>query len=242
MSTHLPSPTADDLRDELAHATSVLLGATMSLNEEQWREPSLLPGWSRAHVGAHLALNAAALRRVVEGVLNNDPVAMYGSAALRDHDIEQSSTKTGLELQVDLDTTASQFADTIDGLREEQREQKVELRNGFELPLGKVSINRLSEVVFHHVDLDTGFGLNEASERSLDWLLQFWAFRLHRRDDFPALLLDTGEREYEIGDHGWGTDYRRLAGSPVQLLGWITGRSDGGEIDGAAEVEIPPLS
>ncbi len=242
MSTDLPNPSTTDLHDELSRATSALLGATMGLSDEQWREPSLLPGWTRGHVGAHLALNADALRRVVEGVLNNEPVPMYGSAAIRDHDIEQSAAKPGLELQTDLDTTATQFANTIDGRNEDERHLLVELRNGLELPLGKVAINRLSEVVLHHVDLGTGFSLADASEASLDWLLQFWAFRLHRREDFPALLLDTGEREYEIGSRGWGTDYRRLSGTSLQLLGWITGRSDGGEIDGAAEIHLPPLA
>lgn len=242
MSRHLPSFAPDDLRDELAQATSALLGATMGLSEEQWREPSRLPGWTRAHLGAHIAQNARALHRVIEGVLNGAPVAMFASAALRDHEIEQGATQTGVELQTSLDTTASRFARTIDGLSESQREDEVELRNGFTMPLGQVSINRLSEVVFHHVDLDTGFVLEEASARSIEWLLQFWAFRLHRREDFPSLLLDTGEHEYEVGNHGWGTNYRRLSGSPVQLLAWITGRGDGSEIEGASEVTLPPLS
>ena len=242
MATDLPNPSTGELHDELSQATSALLGATMSLDDDQWREPSRLPGWTRAHVGAHLALNAEAMRRVVEGVVNDDPVPMYGSAAIRDHDIERGASKPGLELQTDLDTTAAQFAATISARSEEELEKTAELRNGFELPLGKLALNRLSEVILHHVDLDTGFSLADASQASVDWLLQFWAYRLHKREDFPALLLDTGEREYEIGNHGWGTDYRRLTGPPHQLLGWLTGRSDGTAIDGAAEIELPPLS
>lgn len=242
MATDLPNPATADLHDELSRATSALLGATMSLSDEQWREPSLLPDWTRAHVGAHLALNADAMRRVVEGVVNNEPVPMYGSAAIRDHDIEKGAKKAGLELQTDLDTSAAQFAATIDARSEDELNKTAELRNGFELPLGKIAINRLSEVVLHHIDLGTGFSLADAGDTSIGWLLQFWAYRLHRREDFPALLLDTGEREYEIGNHGWGTDYRRFSGTPLQFLGWITGRTNGNDIDGANEIELPPLS
>ena len=61
MATDLPNPSTGELHDELSQATSALLGATMSLDDDQWREPSRLPGWTRAHVGAHLALNAEAM-------------------------------------------------------------------------------------------------------------------------------------------------------------------------------------
>lgn len=50
-------------------ATTVLLRDTISVTDDQWRGgPSRLPGWSRGHVATHLARNADAFTRLVNGV------------------------------------------------------------------------------------------------------------------------------------------------------------------------------
>ena len=55
----------DPALKRIALATQSLLRDTIDLDEEQWHAPSLLPGWSRAHVATHIARNADALRRVL---------------------------------------------------------------------------------------------------------------------------------------------------------------------------------
>ena len=42
----------------LPEATQRLVRTVDGLDDDDWRRPSLLPGWTRAHVVAHLALNA----------------------------------------------------------------------------------------------------------------------------------------------------------------------------------------
>src|SRR5688572_19447122 len=50
--------------------------------------PSLLPGWNRAHVVAHLAANADAQRRMLEGAIAGELVEQYpGGAAGRAREI-----------------------------------------------------------------------------------------------------------------------------------------------------------
>ena len=67
-----------DLSGLEASATS--LNRTVdALGAEELAAPSLLPGWSRAHVVAHLALNGVALAGVLDAVLRGEPVAMYES-------------------------------------------------------------------------------------------------------------------------------------------------------------------
>ena len=59
----------DPALKRIALATQSLLRDTIDLDEEQWHAPSLLPGWSRAHVATHIARNADALRRVLSATL-----------------------------------------------------------------------------------------------------------------------------------------------------------------------------
>lgn len=54
--------------------------------------PSLLPGWTRAHVAAHAGYNARALARLAEGARTGVRLPMYASAAARRAEIELGST------------------------------------------------------------------------------------------------------------------------------------------------------
>lgn len=80
-----PLPTA---LAELAAATDRLLATVDSLAAEDFAGPSLLPGWSRAHVLAHLALNAKGLAGVLTTLGQEHPLPMYASDQRRDDDIE----------------------------------------------------------------------------------------------------------------------------------------------------------
>src|ERR1700761_1974791 len=55
------------LSEETDLATQRLLDDARILDEDDLRAPSRLPGWSRAHVLAHLARRAAALRHLLAG-------------------------------------------------------------------------------------------------------------------------------------------------------------------------------
>ncbi len=69
-----------------------------ALTDEELAAASLLPGWTRAHVVAHVALNGYALAGVIDGLVHRRPVAMYASDAQRDRDIEALSRATSSEL------------------------------------------------------------------------------------------------------------------------------------------------
>src|ERR1035438_4257882 len=56
------------LNDQIDDATQRLLGTARVIAESDLRQPSLLPGWTRAHVLAHLARGADAMRTLLVGV------------------------------------------------------------------------------------------------------------------------------------------------------------------------------
>ena len=61
--------------------TRRLVRTVDALDDEQWPQPSLLPGWSRAHVVAHLLLNAEALAGALEAARQDG--ARLGAAGRR---------------------------------------------------------------------------------------------------------------------------------------------------------------
>jgi maleylpyruvate isomerase len=98
-----------ELRDLLTGATQRLLGGTIVVTDAEWAAPSRLPGWSRGHVASHVARQADAFTRLVDGAANGVPRAMYTSPEARTAEIEDGAVRTGLALQTDLDTSAGRL-------------------------------------------------------------------------------------------------------------------------------------
>lgn len=226
-----PSPAPDDaqqrgqldgLRELLGSATALLLGATITVADEDWRAPSRLPGWSRGHVATHLARQADALVRVADGARAGALTPMYDSPEQRDQQIEAGAGRSGLELQVDLDTAARHLEEAFDALETAGAwDAPVELRGGLRGPARLLPLARLLEVVLHHVDLDLGRTVDEVEPATADWLLEWCALRLRARDDFPRLELVSDTTRLTVGSAG---PARTVSGSSPQLLGWLTGR------------------
>ena len=83
---------------------------------------------------------------------------------------------------------------------------------------------RLREVVFHHVDLDAGFGFDDIEPDLLRLFLEEEVARVRAADDAPDATLTTPD-----GDQwtiGLGT--ASVTGSRAALLGWLArGLTDG---------------
>src|SRR3954451_16468682 len=80
----MPDPRLVELLDS---GTRRLVRTVDQMADDEWSQPSLLPGWSRAHVVAHLTLNAEGLSGALEGVHEGRPVPMYRSQEARNSDI-----------------------------------------------------------------------------------------------------------------------------------------------------------
>ena len=93
------SDAADRAPALLPAADRALVRTVDGLDDEAWAAPSLLPGWTRAHVLAHLALNAEGLAGVLDGARRGRPQPMYASAEARDGDIEDLAAAGPAELR-----------------------------------------------------------------------------------------------------------------------------------------------
>ena len=75
---------------ELLHrATQSTVQTVDGLADSQWAEPSVLPGWSRAHVVAHLTNHALGTSRAILGLRNHQPTPIYDSNEARDLGIDR---------------------------------------------------------------------------------------------------------------------------------------------------------
>lgn len=63
-----------------------------ALTDAELDAPSLLPGWSRRHVVAHVGYNARALGRLVEWARTGVETPMYPSPQHRDAEIQTGAT------------------------------------------------------------------------------------------------------------------------------------------------------
>jgi maleylpyruvate isomerase len=236
-----PVAAAAELSARLDGATQRLLHTAAGLHDEQAREASLLPGWSRGHVLAHLARNADALRNLLIWARTGVVTPMYPNASDRNEQIEAGSGRPAAVLLADLTGSASEFA--AESARLSGAEWAAEVRGpgGVTQPGWYTLWRRLSEVEIHHVDLGAGY-------RPTDWPADFAAQRLavtasdFARPDCPrvALRADDSGAEYEIGP-GNGKAPLTVTGPSRQVLAWLIGRSDGTDLAADPAGPLPAL-
>ncbi|MGD8215057.1 maleylpyruvate isomerase family mycothiol-dependent enzyme [Aestuariimicrobium sp. Y1814] len=234
-------PTVAAVRHRKMEATQHLLGDTIRLSDEEWQSPSLLPGWTRAHVATHLARNADGLTRSARGFIEGSPVPMYASESERQSEIERGSERSGLELQIDLDTSAGELNRVLTDLMalpDERLAEPVQLRPRFSVPARLLPMARLSEVVLHRIDLGVGYTIDDLEDDIAGWLLDWVLLRLSNRVDIPRLrLVSSSGRVATTGTFG---DEVEVSGDDRHLLGWLTGRS-GAESLTQADLAVLPL-
>jgi maleylpyruvate isomerase len=145
------------LNDQLDQATQRLLDAARVLPEPDLRAPSLLPGWSRAHVLAHVARNADAMRNLLIGARVGQHRPAYASAQAREDDIETSAAQVPRDLMNDLADSAMALRTMIRQLPAEAWSFGVQMLDSGPFPAADLLTRRLTEVELHHCDLGIGY-------------------------------------------------------------------------------------
>ena len=98
-----------ELSDQIDDATQRLLGTARVIAEPDLRAPSLLPGWTRAHVLAHLARSADAMRNLLVGARSGADRPAYASAGARAAGIEEAAKQQPKDLAADVAGAAMAF-------------------------------------------------------------------------------------------------------------------------------------
>jgi maleylpyruvate isomerase len=228
--------TAIGYLDAVDEATATLYEVVGDLDQLTVRGPSLLAGWSRAHVITHLARNADALVNLLTWAKTGVEHQPYASRADRDADIEEGAGRSLQLLRADLDWACLRFAAAARDLPPGAWEAEVAAPQGTSMIAHQVPFLRLREVWLHTVDLDRGVTLTDVPERWLEPFLDDAVTLLDGRADVPALRLEvdlpgTGQRTWEINIGGNDSSVT-VRGSASDVLGWLTGRRDGSGLGG----------
>jgi maleylpyruvate isomerase len=213
------------LTGEVDAATDRLLRTAATFDSADIAAASLLPGWTRGHVLAHLARNADGFVNLLTAARTGEPVPMYASTAARDADIEAGAPRPPAAHLDDLRRSADRFAEAVGAMPVEAWAGTVQTRRG-PWPAAMLVWGRLREIEVHHVDLDAGY-------RPADWPEAFGHRLLHEvagdlagRADVPPMVLrfDGSRHELVVGDPAAAPT---ITGSAPELAAWLTGRSPG---------------
>lgn len=215
---------ADSL-ERLHHSEQHLLLTVDSLRGDAWAEPSVLPGWTRAHVAAHLALNAEGLAGAVDGLAHELDVPVYESDERRDADIEELASADAAEIRERLFAAGQTLQKALRTLDEDQWSRTIpRLPGGPAWAVAALPSTRRREVEIHHADLDAGYAHSEWPEDFAVELLDLVAEDRANSPDDPRFTIRATDtvRAWSIG-----AEQPVVEGTASDLGWWLVGRGDG---------------
>jgi maleylpyruvate isomerase len=202
------------------------------LTDEEFAVPSLLPGWDRQTLLAHVACNADALVNLLNWARTGVETPMYASPEARDAGIRETATLDAPTLRGEVLAATGRLAEAVHGLPEEAWSAQVRTAQGRAIPAAEVPWMRCREVYVHAIDLDAGVGFGDIAEEvqaaMVDDVFRMW----DRRDEVPDVVVFAGDRE-------WGTGSVAVSGPMPAVTAWLTGRSRGDGL--AADGGIPEV-
>jgi maleylpyruvate isomerase len=224
------------LRARVTAATALLRTSAEQISDQQAREPSLLPGWSRGHLLTHLARNADGLRNLLTWARTGATTPQYSSPQERSEGIERGAGRPAAELLADLAESAAALDAAAASLPEEAWAAHVAWHAAW-----YTLWRRLTEVEIHHVDL--GLGYSRA-----DWPEAFAAYSLEQyaeffdAEDAPAAVLRAPDARVVVRIGPPADQPATTVTGPVRdLLAWLTGRSAGDELSAEPAGPLPAL-
>ncbi|MEU4678201.1 maleylpyruvate isomerase family mycothiol-dependent enzyme [Micromonospora sp. NPDC023737] len=225
------------LTGEVQAATARLLGTAAVLDEVGLASASLLPGWSRGHVLAHLARNADGFVNLLTAARTGEPRPMYASPATRAGDIEAGAARTADAHLDDLRRSADRFGDAVAAMPAEAWAATVATPGGPRVAAELVWC-RLRELEVHHLDLAAGHRPADWPEGFAHRLLHEVATDLAGRPDVPAMVLrfDGTRHELVVGARDGAPV---VAGPAPDLAAWLIGRGGADLLTVTPEGPVP---
>jgi maleylpyruvate isomerase len=207
------------------------------LGDDAFRAPSLLPGWSRAHVLSHIARNADAMINLLQWARTGVETPAYASAEARDADIEEGAARPPGEIRADVVASSDRLANVVRGLPESAWSALVTNVQGRVIRASAVPWIRAREMWIHAVDLDAGASFADMPGPMIDALLVEAADAMGRKPECPVLRLVDGDHSWSVGE---GTAVV-VTGEAPELAAWLLGRSAGKSLRADGSRKLPPL-
>ena len=218
----------------LADHTDRLVATARTLDDPD--APSRCEGWNRGHVLTHVARNAEAIRRLASWAVSGQRQEVYpGGAEVRDADIEAGARRPLDDLVRDVADTAADLVPQLEALEGPLATEEVEMRGGYLVSSSELPFLRLREVVYHHVDLDGGFGFVDVEPELLRRFVADAVHRLGLGHHPPAMVVRSDEGDtWTVGEGG-----PTVTGSLSGILLWLARRDESGVASDGAVPTLP---
>jgi maleylpyruvate isomerase len=188
---------------------------------------SLLPGWARRHVAAHVGYNARAIARLVEWAATGVETPMYPSVEVRNHEIDFGATLSPIALRNLFDHSAVHLNVEWRDLPADSWHHKVKTVQGRTVPAEETVWMRTREVWVHAVDLDNGATFKDIPAPVLERLLTDITGAWHTRGTDNGLLITVDGTGLAFGDTAAASP-TVVSGSLAAIAQWATGRGTDG--------------
>ncbi|PJK19187.1 maleylpyruvate isomerase family mycothiol-dependent enzyme [Mycolicibacterium goodii] len=205
-------------------------GFLHDLDDEDVRGPSLLPGWTRAHVIAHLGYNALAITRLVDWASSGIESPMYESTESRNDEIDRGAVLSAACLREHAEHSAGLLDAAWRSLPDERWTYQVKNAQSLSIAISDSVWLRARELWLHAIDLDLGGTASDipptVSRRILQDVLTTWAVRDRFIVDVKATDIDDPIRPRGAQQTKNSTTVPDLSvtGALADLLMWATGR------------------
>jgi len=194
-----------------------------ALDDDEFGEPTLLKGWTRRHLIAHVSNNAVALGNLIDWAATGIETPMYTSPEQRERDIEVGAMLSPAALRNLFDDTVVRLDEKWQALPDAAWDAKVRTAQGRSVPAAETLWMRNREMWIHAVDLANGARFDAFPEviasSLLDDVVAVWRTRnvgagmAYRIDDrSPVTVLPET------------ATVTTITGSLAAVAGWATGR------------------
>jgi maleylpyruvate isomerase len=206
------------------------------LSDDELEAGSLLDGWTRKNLVAHVGYNAAALCRLMDWAATDIETPMYPSAEHRDREIKEGATLSAAALRNLFDHTVARLDEKWRHLPEARWAAPVRTAQGRTVPASETVWMRTREVWIHAVDLDNGGQFSEFPDVVLESLLADIVEAWRRKALGADLMLEvTGAKPIAVGTAA----HRTVRGQLPAVVRWAAGRGAVG-VTSDADVSTPP--
>lgn len=199
------------------------------LSDSELDGDSLLPGWSRRHVIAHVGYNARAIARLVEWAATGVETPMYPSTAVRNHEIVFGATLSPIALRHLFNHSSVHLNVEWRDLPENAWHHRIRTIQGREVPAMETVWMRTREIWVHAIDLDNGATFADIPASVLERLLEDVTGVWHARGTDKDLVSRVTDQHQELifGDTT-AVSPLNISGTLAAMACWAMGRGTAG--------------